>query len=138
MSVSGELLCSFELLKPLDSAALKSHIKKGRNKRNSILSSPVGPDPLHMFLPVPRCRDPSGRACAFPASISNANKYFPYSLQLPLPKVTKLGIHCIAGSAIGVPASLAQTPLESSAQIFQHLYVTSRWKPIHCWRMARG
>lgn len=41
MSVSGELLCSFELLKPLDSSALKSHIKKGRNKRNSILNSPV-------------------------------------------------------------------------------------------------
>lgn len=40
MSVSGELLCSFELLKPLDSSALKSHIKKGRNKRNSILNSP--------------------------------------------------------------------------------------------------
>lgn len=41
MSVSDELLCSFELLKPLDSSALKSHIKKGRNKRNSILNSPV-------------------------------------------------------------------------------------------------
>ena len=41
MSVSSELLCSFELLKPLDSTALKNHIKKGRNKRNSILSSPV-------------------------------------------------------------------------------------------------
>ncbi|KAK2749893.1 serine/threonine protein phosphatase Pzh1 [Myotisia sp. PD_48] len=40
MSVSGELLCSFELLKPLDSSALKSHIKKGRNKRNSIVNSP--------------------------------------------------------------------------------------------------
>ncbi|KAI2165160.1 serine/threonine protein phosphatase Pzh1 [Ophidiomyces ophidiicola] len=40
MSVSIELLCSFELLKPLDSSALKSHIKKGRNKRNSILNSP--------------------------------------------------------------------------------------------------
>ncbi|PLN75790.1 phospho protein phosphatase PPZ [Aspergillus taichungensis] len=40
MSVSGELLCSFELLKPLDSTALKNHIKKGRNKRNSMLSSP--------------------------------------------------------------------------------------------------
>ncbi|KAJ5156226.1 hypothetical protein N7492_009029 [Penicillium capsulatum] len=40
MSVSGELLCSFELLKPLDSTALKNHIKKGRNKRNSLLSSP--------------------------------------------------------------------------------------------------
>ena len=42
MSVSSELLCSFELLKPLDSSALKSHIKKGRNKRNNMLNSPVG------------------------------------------------------------------------------------------------
>lgn len=41
MSVSDGLLCSFELLKPLDSNALKSHIKKGRNKRNSMLNSPV-------------------------------------------------------------------------------------------------
>lgn len=41
MSVSSELLCSFELLKPLDSSALKSHIKKGRNKRNSTFNSPV-------------------------------------------------------------------------------------------------
>ncbi|KAM7208088.1 Metallo-dependent phosphatase-like protein [Naviculisporaceae sp. PSN 640] len=40
MSVSSELLCSFELLKPLDSNALKSHIKKGRNKRNHMLNSP--------------------------------------------------------------------------------------------------
>lgn len=40
MSVSSELLCSFELLKPLDSNALKSHIKKGRNKRNQLLNSP--------------------------------------------------------------------------------------------------
>lgn len=41
MSVSSELLCSFELLKPLDSSALKSHIKKGRNKRQHMLNSPV-------------------------------------------------------------------------------------------------
>ncbi|KAF2032200.1 Metallo-dependent phosphatase [Setomelanomma holmii] len=40
MSVSGELLCSFELLKPLDSSALKSHIKKSKNKRQSMLNSP--------------------------------------------------------------------------------------------------
>jgi len=40
MSVSAELLCSFELLKPLDSSQLKSHIKKGRNKRNTMLNSP--------------------------------------------------------------------------------------------------
>ncbi|MCJ1365015.1 serine/threonine protein phosphatase Pzh1 [Acarospora aff. strigata] len=46
MSVSGELLCSFELLKPLDSSALKSHIKKRRNKRNSMLNSPVS-NPSH-------------------------------------------------------------------------------------------
>ena len=44
MSVSSELLCSFELLKPLDSSALKSHIKKGRNKRNNMLNSPVSQD----------------------------------------------------------------------------------------------
>ncbi|KAL2270216.1 hypothetical protein VTJ83DRAFT_2400 [Remersonia thermophila] len=40
MSVSTELLCSFELLKPLDSNALKNHIKKGRNKRNQMPNSP--------------------------------------------------------------------------------------------------
>ncbi|KAM3564075.1 hypothetical protein ARSEF4850_002014 [Beauveria asiatica] len=40
MSVNAELLCSFELLKPLDSSALKSHIKKGRNKRQHMLNSP--------------------------------------------------------------------------------------------------
>ncbi|KAK2592156.1 serine/threonine protein phosphatase Pzh1 [Conoideocrella luteorostrata] len=40
MSVSSELLCSFELLKPLDSSALKSHIKKGRSKRQQMLNSP--------------------------------------------------------------------------------------------------
>lgn len=52
MSVSGELLCSFELLKPLDSTALKNHIKKGRNKRNSMLSSPVScPLLSHLLLP---------------------------------------------------------------------------------------
>lgn len=43
MSVSAELLCSFELLKPLDSTALKSHIKRGRNLRNNLLNSPVRP-----------------------------------------------------------------------------------------------
>ncbi|WEW59657.1 serine/threonine protein phosphatase Pzh1 [Emydomyces testavorans] len=50
MSVSEELLCSFELLKPLDSSALKSHIKKGRNKRNSILNSPMPPDVLNCYI----------------------------------------------------------------------------------------
>ena len=41
MSVSDELLCSFELLKPLDSSALKMHIKKGRNRRQNMVNSPV-------------------------------------------------------------------------------------------------
>lgn len=53
MSVSGELLCSFELLKPLDSSALKVHIKKGRNMRNSMLNSPVSlsdPDLATMLI----------------------------------------------------------------------------------------
>ncbi|KAF2666639.1 serine/threonine-protein phosphatase PP-Z [Microthyrium microscopicum] len=40
MSVSAELLCSFELLKPLDSSALKSHIKKAKSKRANMLNSP--------------------------------------------------------------------------------------------------
>ena len=44
MSVSAELLCSFELLKPLDSSALKSHIKKSRNRRQNMLNSPVRPN----------------------------------------------------------------------------------------------
>lgn len=43
MSVSGELLCSFELLKPLDSTELKQQMKKGKNRRSSMLhQSPVG------------------------------------------------------------------------------------------------
>lgn len=41
MSVSAELLCSFELIKPLDSSALKNHIKKGRRERLNMLNSPV-------------------------------------------------------------------------------------------------
>ncbi|EFX05432.1 serine/threonine-protein phosphatase pp-z [Grosmannia clavigera kw1407] len=40
MSVSSELLCSFELLKPLDSNGLKSHIKKQRNNRKNFINSP--------------------------------------------------------------------------------------------------
>ncbi|KAI5803855.1 serine/threonine-protein phosphatase PP-Z [Geopyxis carbonaria] len=37
MSVSGELLCSFELLKPLDSTALKQQMKKSRSRRTSMM-----------------------------------------------------------------------------------------------------
>ena len=54
MSVSTELLCSFELLKPLDSNALKNHIKKGRNKRAQMLNSPVCflHDTVSGFVPI--------------------------------------------------------------------------------------
>ena len=42
MSVSAELLCSFELLKPLDSAALKQQMKRSRSRRSSMThQSPV-------------------------------------------------------------------------------------------------
>lgn len=42
MSVSGELLCSFELLKPLDSTALKQQMKKSKSRRSSMMpQSPV-------------------------------------------------------------------------------------------------
>ena len=52
MAVSTELLCSFELLKPLDSAALKTHIKKGRHRRNNMLNSPVSlPNYLLSLVP---------------------------------------------------------------------------------------
>ncbi|RKF61686.1 Serine/threonine-protein phosphatase PP-Z [Erysiphe neolycopersici] len=40
MSVSPELLCSFELIKPLDSNALKSQMKKARIRRHSLMNSP--------------------------------------------------------------------------------------------------
>ena len=62
MSVSAELLCSFELLKPLDSSALKSHIKKGRNKRQQMLNSPVSPG----HAPT---RDGLKLTCRQPASV---------------------------------------------------------------------
>ncbi|KAM9890906.1 hypothetical protein OXX79_011099, partial [Metschnikowia pulcherrima] len=35
MGVSEELLCSFELLDPLDSVALKQAMKKGKQERKS-------------------------------------------------------------------------------------------------------
>jgi serine/threonine-protein phosphatase PP1 catalytic subunit len=71
MSVSAELLCSFELLKPLDSTALKSHIKRGRNMRNNLLNSPVS-------LRLPRIPPPN---TVFLTDVVN-------SLLLPLPKAS--------------------------------------------------
>ena len=55
MSVSDELLCSFELLKPLDSSALKSHIKKGRNRRQNMVNSPVGTTQTPWFFNARTC-----------------------------------------------------------------------------------
>ncbi|RDW42481.1 Metallo-dependent phosphatase-like protein [Yarrowia lipolytica] len=43
MSVSEELLCSFELLKPLDSAALKQEMKKGKHQRRLSLETRSAP-----------------------------------------------------------------------------------------------
>ncbi|ORY87895.1 Metallo-dependent phosphatase-like protein [Protomyces lactucae-debilis] len=40
MCVSEELLCSFELLKPLDASALKQHMKKGDSKKHTMMHSP--------------------------------------------------------------------------------------------------
>lgn len=39
MGVDSELLCSFELLKPLDGAALKKELLKSRKKNSSGLSA---------------------------------------------------------------------------------------------------
>lgn len=43
MSVSEELLCSFELLKPLDSAALKQEMKRAKHERRSVLMNSASP-----------------------------------------------------------------------------------------------
>ena len=37
MSVTEDLLCAFELLKPLDGAALRKEMIKGRKKRSVVL-----------------------------------------------------------------------------------------------------
>jgi serine/threonine-protein phosphatase PP1 catalytic subunit len=39
MSVSEDLLCSFELLKPLDGAALKKEMTKSKRKRSVVKNS---------------------------------------------------------------------------------------------------
>lgn len=97
MSVSSELLCSFELLKPLDSTALKNHIKKGRNKRNSLLSSPVSISiPLRAFSPRAkrshlRCNDAEGRLIL---QVFSADTDLSLSLHYHPLKVSKAA-HCI-------------------------------------------
>lgn len=60
MSVSGELLCSFELLKPLESSQLKSHMKKGKNERQRMLNSPVS---IYVWSSPVRNRADNSTAC---------------------------------------------------------------------------
>ena len=75
MAVNAELLCSFELLKPLDSTALKNHIKKGRKERLNTLNSPV--------------------SCSFYRIIAPANTS--YSLQINTLRVTDQITFCWLG-----------------------------------------
>ena len=143
MSVSGELLCSFELLKPLDSAALKNHIKKGRNKRNSILSSPVSSPLLaclSFFLAkvqnhwlVQQCRDfcPLLLSCLCNSPfISFAYKF--HSLRLYQPKAIRryrslyrqeLRIYIMSPSNViwVVVMAKKRSALLSSQHCFHHL-----------------
>lgn len=71
MSVSSELLCSFELLKPLDSNALKSHIKKGRNKRQQMLNSPVCWHTVFYYILAPV---PANTVCSLQMCILKASR----------------------------------------------------------------
>lgn len=69
MSVSSELLCSFELLKPLDSSELKQQMKKGRSRRSSMNhQSPV------CCIPPNEVDDGKLTLCLQPA-IMNAQSY---------------------------------------------------------------
>lgn len=72
MSVSSELLCSFELLKPLDSSALKSHIKKGRNKRNNMLNSPVSQASIGSEIQLSDCQLACHGVCSKLLTITSA------------------------------------------------------------------
>jgi serine/threonine-protein phosphatase PP1 catalytic subunit len=113
MSVSGELLCSFELLKPLDSAALKSHIKKGRNKRNSILNSPVSRKDTP--LACASYRVPSAFTLYYDAKTSmhalplQTLTNLLHSLRHLQPKVFKIDYH-----QVSVPVGLCNPPLFQS------------------------
>lgn len=124
MSVSGELLCSFELLKPLDSTALKNHIKKGRTKRNSMLNSPVSQLPflsLRQAIPIP---------CA--------NHRSTYSLQHHLLKVTKLHVYHFAGPVIGVCTCCHCNRCAYSCRLkLTAIFTSAMWKPFHCWSNPR-
>jgi hypothetical protein len=68
MAVNKELLCSFELLKPLDSTALKNHIKKGRKERQSTLNSPVS------VLAVRCISSTTNTACSLQINILRATR----------------------------------------------------------------
>src|SRR5437667_9764246 len=93
MSVSSELLCSFELLKPLDTNALKSHIKKGRNKRQSMLNSPVSAD----FSKLRKKRPLGGLGCVRLTSHSYT------ACQRPTPERTIIMLDVSRGMAVRRP-----------------------------------
>ncbi|CAN6596713.1 serine/threonine-protein phosphatase PP-Z1 [Trichomonascus vanleenenianus] len=64
MSVSEELLCSFELLKPLDSLALKQEMRKGKQARKNALLLGASP------APTPSATTPAAAPPPTPQSIT--------------------------------------------------------------------
>ncbi|KAF9511688.1 hypothetical protein BS47DRAFT_1298624 [Hydnum rufescens UP504] len=52
MSVSEELLCAFELLKPLDGAALRKEMNKAKRKRCAVLGASLSLRPWLRFLAI--------------------------------------------------------------------------------------
>jgi serine/threonine-protein phosphatase PP1 catalytic subunit len=56
MSVSEDLLCSFELLKPLDAGALKKEMTKSKRKR---LASPFANTLMQQLIPEYQSAEPS-------------------------------------------------------------------------------
>ena len=100
MAVSDQLLCSFELLKPLDSSALKSHIKKGRNKRQNMLNSPVSAP--HTGKLRNAVSDYSCSLLPYPhrASSIHSSRFYGMISYLPALFATKGVTHC-RGSGLG-------------------------------------
>lgn len=86
MSVSSELLCSFELLKPLDSSALKSHIKKGRNKRQQMLNSPVSRAPLLHHRPATDTNGTYSRQACSPKAFSGQSQESEHTRRHEIPR----------------------------------------------------
>lgn len=135
MSVSGELLCSFELLKPLDSTALKNHIKKGRNKRNSMLSSPVSSPLLsHLLLPghsaTPLCNAAQTLVLGMTISLFNLAFIFAYLMLMNAActclRAKLLGVLVITCQAIAVRPYVTTKDLDLSLP-----WLVSVQHPVH-------